>query len=72
MVLLDSDVLVDLLRQLGPAVAWLDTLGDGEIMLPGFVVMELMQGCANRAEQARLETALEPVCRRLADPWCLR
>ena len=49
MVLLDSDVMVDLLRQLEPAVAWLDTLGDDEIMLPGFVVMELMQGCANRA-----------------------
>ncbi len=60
MVLLDTDVMVDLLRQYAPALAWLDTLGDDEILLPGFVVMELVQGCTNRTEQARLEKALAP------------
>ena len=60
MVLLDSDVMVDLLRQFAPALAWLDTLGDDEILLPGFVVMELIQGCESKAQQAQLEKALEP------------
>jgi len=58
MIILDSDVMIDLLRQHPPAVAWLDSLGDEEIGLPGFVVMELFQGCSNRAEQDKIEKVL--------------
>lgn len=39
-------------------MAWLDSLGREEILLPGFVVMELIQGCRNRAEQNRIEKEL--------------
>jgi predicted nucleic acid-binding protein len=55
MLLLDTDVMIDLLRQYPPAVAWLDSLGEEEIVLPGFVVMELMQGCRNKQEQEKME-----------------
>jgi len=58
MILLDTDVMVDLLRQYPPAVAWLDSLGEEEIVLPGFVVMELIQGCRTRAEQEKVEREL--------------
>jgi len=58
MILLDTDVMVDLLRQYPPAVAWLDSLGEEEIILPGFVVMELIQGCRNKADQERVEREL--------------
>lgn len=58
MIILDSDVMIDLLRQYPPAVAWLDSLGAEEIILPGFVVMELLQGCSNKAEQDRVEKVL--------------
>ncbi len=59
MILLDSDVMIDLLRQHPPAVAWFDTLEDEEeIILPGYVVMELIQGCRNRVEQERLQREL--------------
>lgn len=34
---------------------WLKLLGEEEIVLPGFVMMELMQGCRNKAEQNRIE-----------------
>ena len=51
MILLDTDVMIDLLRQYPPAVAWLDSLGSEEIILPGFVAMELIQGCRDKAEQ---------------------
>jgi len=51
---------VDLLRQYAPAVAWLNSLDDTEILLPGFVVMELIQGCRTQAEQRRLQKALAP------------
>jgi predicted nucleic acid-binding protein len=33
----------------------LDSLGEEEIVLPGFVVMELMQGCRNKQEQEKME-----------------
>ncbi len=59
MILLDSDIMIDLLRQFPQAVAWLDSLPDEEeLVLPGFVVMELIQGCRNRTEQERIEKAL--------------
>ncbi len=60
MVLVDTDVMVDLLRQYPPAVAWLEALEDEELLLPGFVVMELTQGCRTQADQRRLQKALAP------------
>jgi predicted nucleic acid-binding protein len=58
MILLDTDVMIDLLRQHPPTVTWLESLGEEEIVLPGFVVMELIQGCRDKGEQERLERAL--------------
>jgi predicted nucleic acid-binding protein len=58
MKLLDSDIVIDILRGFPPAVAWLGALGDEEIALPGFVAMELIQGCQNKVEQRRVETLL--------------
>ena len=58
MILLDKDVMIDLLRQYPPAMAWLDSLGEEEIVLPGFVMMELIQGCQDKAEQNKIEKAL--------------
>jgi hypothetical protein len=59
MALLDTDIMVDVMRQYPPAVVWLGSLGEEEIVLPGFVVMELIQGCRNKAEQRRVEKALK-------------
>jgi predicted nucleic acid-binding protein len=58
MIIIDTDVMVDLLRQYPSAVTWLATLGDEEIVLPGFVVMELLQGCKNNYEQDKVEQVL--------------
>jgi predicted nucleic acid-binding protein len=58
MILLDTDVMIDLLRKYPPAVVWLNSLGEEEIILPGFVVMELIQGCRNKAEQEKVERDL--------------
>lgn len=61
MILLDSDVMIDLLRGYPPAVAWFEALDEEEeVVLPGFVVMELIQGCRNKAEQERLQRAIAP------------
>lgn len=59
MIILDTDIMIDFLRQYPPAVAWLDSLGEEEIILPGFVVMELIQGCRNKTEQEEVEKELK-------------
>lgn len=49
MILLDSDVMIDLFREYPPAKTWFDSIADSETMaLSGFVVMELIQGCKNK------------------------
>lgn len=54
MILLDTDIVIDLLRNYPPALAWLVSLDDEEIVLPGFVVMELIQGCRTKTEQEKV------------------
>jgi predicted nucleic acid-binding protein len=59
MILLDSDVLIDLLRKHPPAVGWFEALHeDEELAVPGYVVMELIQGCRNKAEQDKVQREL--------------
>jgi predicted nucleic acid-binding protein len=60
MILLDTDVMVDILRGFAPAIDWLQSSGTQEIGLPGLVVMELLQGCQNSREQRLLERNLRP------------
>jgi predicted nucleic acid-binding protein len=59
MLLLDTDVMVDILRRYPPALSWLESVSDTQIALPGFVVMELIQGCKDKQEQERLRKDLE-------------
>lgn len=60
MILMDTDVMVDIVRRYPPAVEWLQSLGSAEIALPGFVVMELIEGCRNKSEQRRVERVVKP------------
>jgi predicted nucleic acid-binding protein len=60
MILLDTDVMIDVLRAYAPALAWLNGLGDAPVGLPGLVALELVQGCRNRVEQQRIEKLLTP------------
>ncbi len=59
MILLDSDILIDLLRGYAPAIGWFETLTETEeVAVSGFVVMELIQGCRNKTEQEKVQRAL--------------
>lgn len=58
MLLLDTDIMIDVLRRYPPAQAWLTSLGTTPLALPGYVVMELIQGCRNKAEQDQIERTL--------------
>lgn len=56
--MLDTDVMIDLLRGFPPAVTWLSALGAIDLVVPGYVVMELLQGCRNRSEQDQIVQTL--------------
>jgi predicted nucleic acid-binding protein len=60
MLLLDTDVMIEVLRGSPQAVSWLQSLGTTPLGLPGLVAMELLQGCRNRTEQQNIEKRLKP------------
>lgn len=62
MIILDTDVMIDLLREYQPAVTWLESISEEEIVLPGFVVMELILGCRNKGEQEGVKRELSSYC----------
>jgi predicted nucleic acid-binding protein len=51
--------MIDLLRRYQPALAWLATLRQQPLGIPGLVAMELFQGCRNAKEQQKLERVLD-------------
>lgn len=46
--------MIDLLRGYPPAVEWLRSVQSGPMILPGFVVLELLDGCRSRLDTDRL------------------
>ena len=74
MVIVDSDVLIDTFRNYAPAVRWLaQTVAEDEVVLPGYVVMELIQGARNKAEQEKIrETIRQYAVLRPAEDTCER
>jgi predicted nucleic acid-binding protein len=54
MILLDTDILIDIFRRHPPAVAWSQSLANQQPAVPGFVAMELMAGCHNKKEMTLL------------------
>ena len=55
--LLDTDIMVDLRRGYRPAVEWMNSLGEAP-GVPGFVVMELAEGCRDYREMGELMRSL--------------
>ena len=60
MYLLDTDVLIDIQRGYPPALAWFAGLSDVP-SVPGFVVMELIQGTHNTAELRQVQRMVAPL-----------
>jgi predicted nucleic acid-binding protein len=52
--LLDCDIMIDLQRRYPPALAWMASLPEAP-GLPGFVLLELLEGCRNKGEVARVQ-----------------
>ena len=60
MILLDTDIAVDILRKYTPALRWLQTVED-EIALSGFSFLELINGCENKEEQQKVERTVSNI-----------
>lgn len=60
MLLLDSDVAIDLLRGYQPAIEWAQSHIGDDFDLPGFVAMELLSGCANKLDLKRVLSFMAP------------
>lgn len=56
---LDTDVLVDVVRNFPPALRWLTALPE-KPGIPGIVMMELIAGCTNKLELLRTEKITKP------------
>ncbi len=72
MLVLDTDVMVDLQRGFPPALGWLGQL-PGAPAITVITVLELLQGCRNQREQAAIEQLIQrmPVLY-LDEPACIR
>jgi predicted nucleic acid-binding protein len=58
--LLDTDILVDLLRRHPPAVSWFAGLTEWPAV-PGLAVMEIIQGCRTKAEVRAVQKLVQPL-----------
>lgn len=58
--LVDTDILVDLLRQHAPAVAWFAQVQELP-SVPGLAAMEVIQGCRNAAEVGAVQILVGPL-----------
>jgi predicted nucleic acid-binding protein len=60
MLLLDTDILIDIQRAHAPAVAWFASLVDLPVV-PGFVVMELIQDARNTQQMRQALRLVAPL-----------
>ncbi len=60
MLLLDTDVMVDIRRGFRPAIQWLASLQETPAVSV-ITVLELLHGCRNKQEQQRVEQLIERI-----------
>jgi len=58
--LLDTDILIDVLRGYPPAIEWLATLTETPAVI-SVCVMELVQGCRSKADLKTVEQLIAPL-----------
>ena len=59
MIIVDSDVVIDILRRFPPAIQWIATVRD-PVCLPAYVAFELHQGCHNKKQMDALRQQISP------------
>lgn len=62
MYILDTDILIDIQRGHTPAINWYSSLpSEPSVSVPGFVVMELIQGSKNKEQAAKIQKLVLPL-----------
>lgn len=61
--LLDSDILIDLKREVSAAIAWFSGIDTQTLAVPGFVAMEMVQSARNAAEVRSADFLLRSLVR---------
>jgi len=59
LLVIDTNVLVGVLRRKPPALKWLNSATNETFIVPGFVVMELVAGCENAQELADVDELMK-------------
>ncbi|HWB53371.1 MAG TPA: PIN domain-containing protein [Tepidisphaeraceae bacterium] len=59
MILIDADILIDLFRGYPPAIQWFNSLDEQAVRVPGFVAMQLLEGCLNKQAEQRTYRLLD-------------
>ncbi|MBI3194218.1 MAG: type II toxin-antitoxin system VapC family toxin [Ignavibacteriae bacterium] len=60
MILLDTDIIIDCLRDYPPAIQWIEKI-NVEIAVSVFSAFELFQGCSNKIEIQKVQRLLKQV-----------
>lgn len=61
MVLVDTDIMVDVLRCHQPAMQWIETHPRDGLTIPGYVLLELIEGCKDKAAQGQVLSLVSKV-----------
>ena len=68
MILFDSDILIDVSRRVPPAIAWFQEIlapqhgeAASELVVPGIVWLELIEGCRNKREIVRVSKLFQSI-----------
>jgi predicted nucleic acid-binding protein len=61
MIFADTDVIIDILRNHPDAITWLGENKDDELIISGFVAMELIQGCRDKRETQIIHKFIDKV-----------
>ncbi len=67
MILLDSDVVIDVLRQYQPAVEWFNSLDPADVAIPSLAAMELVEGARDLRAQRTVFSVIGPLRHYYAD-----
>lgn len=59
MLVVATDVAIDLLREVPAAVRWAQSLPDERLVLPGVVALELIDGCQNAQDLAGVRRLMQ-------------
>lgn len=60
-VYVDSDVLIEVLRGSPDALEWIERISDANLVAPGIVVVELLEGCSRKQDLLSVQRLISTI-----------